>query len=372
MEKRNARVFRNQETTIKAKDAEYIRLKPIGYPLKSTDEEDTPSLTTDDPKLFEAFAKTEWLGESVSKGDYLFDTIMYPDYAFRVEDVKPNPGRITKRTKIYLISPYSSRQTFKVKTKRNISFKDIVGQKEAIEKCMIIAKFLKNRKLMNSEWAPRNILFYGPPGTGKTMTAIALANYVKANFLSIKASELLGVFVGEGAKRIHQLFKEARKKRPTIIFIDELDVIALNRSYQSIRGDVIEVVNALLSEMDGLEDNTGIIVIGATNAENVLDPAIKSRFEQMIKFSLPTYEERIQILKKYAKASPIPFSVKNWDIIAAKTSNWSGRELKEKIIKNAIHYAVLHNLQAIDDTLLQKILKMSKMESDSINFKHYA
>ncbi|MDP2845597.1 MAG: AAA family ATPase, partial [Candidatus Methanoperedens sp.] len=189
---------------------------------------------------------------------------------------------------------------------------------------------------------PKNILFHGPAGTGKTMLAKALANASDVPFLPVRATKLIGEFVGDGARQIHQLYEKAEEMAPCIIFIDEFDAIALNRNYQEIRGDVAEIVNALLTEMDGIEEREGICTIAATNMLHTLDPAVRSRFEEEIEFTLPTLEERYKILKLYSRTFPNKLGKDvNLEAIAKQTQGFSGRDLVEKLLKNAFHKAIL-------------------------------
>ena len=316
-------------------------LAPVGYPLRAQ-EEHAPYLSTDDPSLFQHYARSQWVGLIVQKESFLFDSLLFPDYAFRALTVEPDNSQITKSTKISLDSIQKTEPPNLIHRK-DVKFNDIIGQNTAKEKCRIISKFLSDESLLNSPWFPRNILFWGPPGNGKTMVAKALSSEIRdSKFFLIKASELLGIYVGDGARKIKNLYAEARKVSPSIIFIDELDSIALKRNFQSIRGDVVELVGALLGEMDGIDVNQGVITIGSTNQPDILDPAILNRFEELIEFKNPDLEERIEILKRYAQSSPILFEKIPWRLISQKTGKWSGRDLKDKIIKNAIQYAVLH------------------------------
>lgn len=366
-QKKVINVDKETKTTIAATK---IRLRPIGFPIRSNDEEGA-HLTTDDPKLFEQYARSQWVGITVNNGDFLFDTIILPDFAFLVESVTPNPSKITKETVIDLLIDASK----DISNRRGsllapITFSDIIGQQEAKRKCKIILKFLGNPDLFTSNWAPKNILFYGPPGTGKTFMAKALAHESKTNIFLMKASDLLGVFVGDGARRIKKLYTQARKHAPSIVFIDEIDAIGLGRKYQDIRGDVIEVVSALLGEMDGVDANLGVITIGATNQPVLLDDAIKSRFEELINFKLPSLQERSEILKHYASSSPIPFTKNiNWATIAQETHNWSGRDLKEKVIKVCIHDALLSENKII--TLNDLLHAIKKSPNFNEKLPHY-
>ncbi|MFX0113697.1 MAG: AAA family ATPase [Candidatus Hodarchaeota archaeon] len=363
-------------STSKAKDApnaRFILLKPVGYSLRPVEGgEETPTLTTDDPSLFQEYALSQWDGSIASVGSFLIDQNLYPDFAFRVVHARPNPGRITRGTRIKLISPRIAQRMpsnkFVLRMKSDVQFSDIIGQVEAKEKCTIIQQYLAAPKKFG-EWAPRCVLFHGPPGTGKTMTARALAAEAGVPILGIKASELLGVYVGDGSRRIHRLFAESRRLAPCVVFIDELDVVALRRSFQGIRGDVIEVVSALLGELDGLSPNDGVVTIAATNASDLLDPAIQSRFEQSIVFKLPTVDERAEILHSYGKRSPIPIHA-NFRSLAMITKGWSGRDLKEKLLKVAIHKAILSEKTEISRQMLEKLVETK--DSSETSPHHYS
>jgi len=333
-------------------------LTPVGYPLRG--EEATPFLTTDDPSLFQHYARSQWVGLIVKEGNFLFDSLLFPDYAFRAISVEPADSKITKNTKIILQIDHVPESPITQKFE-NIRFLDIIGQTHAKEKCEVIARFLSDDVLVNSIWAPRNILFWGPPGNGKTMMGKALSNEIEHRMLLVKASDLLGVYVGDGARKIRNLYAEARNETPTIVFIDELDAIGLKRNYQGIRGDVIEIVSALLGEMDGIEKNRGVVTIGATNQPKILDSAILSRFEELIEFKLPNEEERLEILETYAKTSPIQFYGIQWRKIVQKTQGWSGRDLKEKIIKNSIHFAILKGKNSISMSDLTTIFRKTNI-----------
>jgi AAA family ATPase len=198
------------------------------------------------------------------------------------------------------------------------------------------------------------------------MMAKALSSETEFPMFLVKASDLLGMYVGDGARKIQKLYAEARKKTPSIVFIDEMDTIALKRNYQTIRGDVIELVSALLGELDGIEENQGVITIASTNQPEILDSAILNRFEQLIEFKLPNRDERRKILESYALSSPILFKDIQWEDIVSKTEEWSGRALKEKIIKNAIHSAILHEYKEIDMKILLKALKKHKIFDGSL------
>ncbi|MFX0135161.1 MAG: AAA family ATPase [Candidatus Hodarchaeota archaeon] len=341
-----------------------VVLKPIGYPLKTVGDLESPLLQTNHPKLFQAYALEMWLGQIATVGTYLFDQYLYPDYAFQVVKTHPKniSGKISVATKIKLLE--MNKPIKKIEEK--INFDDIIGNEDAKRKCKIIMKYLDNPDLF-SEWIPRNILFFGPPGTGKTMTAKALAMTCKIPIFLTKATELVGIHVGDGARRVHKLYSDASKGG--IIFIDELDAIGLDRRYQAIRGDVTEVVNALLSEMDGLNPNSGIVTIGATNSPFLLDPSLLNRFESQIKFDIFNDEERLQFFEKYSKKLPLPF---NYDLkkLSDKTKGMTGRELKEKILKNALHLAILNNSEEIHSHYVDQVLNDFQNNKDPKKIKN--
>jgi AAA family ATPase len=310
------------------------------YPIKITDE-----------KLFEIYAKEQWMGNAVKKGDYLFDQRIIPDYAFRVVKVLPRgEALITESTVIEIESQGEAEAK-----PAYVTFRDIIGHEEVKRKCKVVMKYLRDPARFG-EWAPRNILFYGPPGTGKTMTAKALANETSSALFLIRATDLIGEYVGDGSKRIHELFQKASERAPSVIFVDELDAIGLDRAYQAVRGDVSEVVNALLTELDGLQENKGIVTIAATNNPLILDSALRSRFEEEMEFKLPTREERLKILQHYARKSPLKIKASLREY-AARTEGLSGRDLKEKLLKAALHRAILEDSEVVTEKHLEAAFK---------------
>ncbi len=333
-----------------ARPARLIRLKPMGFPFR--EHRALPPISITDEKLFESYAKDQWIGATVKKGDYLFDQRVIPDFAFEVTKVIPATRVVIADNTTIQIEKKDLDRLFRVE---GYKFSDIIGHEGVKQKCKIIMKYLKNPERFG-EWAPRNVLFYGPPGTGKTMTAKALANETDASFYLVRATDLIGEYVGDSSKRIHELFAGAVENAPSVIFIDELDAIGLDRSYQSVRGDVSEVVNSLLTELDGLKENRGVVTIAATNNPNMLDYALRGRFEEEFEFKLPAEKERLEILRSYVKKLPkkVPYDLRQY---AKATEGFSGRDLKEKLLKVALHRAILSNAKRISRQYIDDALK---------------
>lgn len=340
-----------------------IVISPVGYAMRMAGTDQVTGIIIDDLDLFQKYSTEQWNTMFVDVGTYLFDSYLFPDYAFQVLAVKPGAGKITPETKII----YKNRNTTVLSKISPVIMADVIGQEEAKKKCQIILKFLEDPSLFGPEWAPRNILFHGPPGTGKTLMARALANEAKTNFLARNATTLIGVHVGDGAKKINDLYELAASMAPVIVFIDELDAIGLNRSFQHVRGDVIEVATALLAELDGMEANKDVVTIGATNQISLLDPALRSRFEEEILFNMPTAADRAEIIKLYADKTPLKMNL-DYTLIASKIDGWTGRDIKEKLMKNLVHNAIISGKKLITTAMaldliaqLQKATKMGQV-----------
>ena len=313
----------------------------MGYPLSGI-LDDEPQVENND--VFEYYARQQWNGYMVHKDEYLFDHRMYPDYAYKVIDVEPPDSIIGLHTSIIVEEAENDSSDFEFVS--DVSIDDVVGQDAARQKCRLIERFLENPDKFG-KWAPRNVLFFGPSGTGKTMLAKALAGKTDVPIIPVKATQLIGEYVGEGARQIHQLFDRAEEMAPCIIFIDELDAIALDRRNQELRGDVAEIVNALLTEMDGISGRSGVCTIGATNRAGSLDTAVRSRFEEEIEFILPDEDERRRIIESNIETIPLP--VKNFDPsrLAKMTTGLSGRDIVEKVLKTALHQAIIDDKDKI-------------------------
>lgn len=294
--------------------------------------------------MFEHYARQQWNGYIARKDEYLFDHRMYPDFAYKVIDVEPPESTIGLQTSI--IVQEMDNVASDLEFASDVCIDDVVGQDAARRKCRLIERFLEKPEKFG-KWAPKNVLFFGPSGTGKTMLAKALANKTDVPIIPVKATQLIGEYVGDGARQIHQLFDHAEDMAPCIIFIDELDAIALDRRYQELRGDVAEIVNALLTEMDGISERLGVCTIGATNRPETLDPAVRSRFEEEIEFVLPDEGERRRILESNIETIPIPVEDIDLSKLVKFTAGLSGRDIVEKVLKTALHQAIIDDKDKI-------------------------
>ncbi|HNX09986.1 MAG TPA: AAA family ATPase [Methanothrix sp.] len=333
--------------------ARFVLLRPAGYPLKGAFQEH-PVIS--DSRLFEQYAQEQWYGEKLSPGSYLFDSRLFADFAFQVVKVYPKASVMGSKTTIKV----EQKEKPKIKVLSDVRFSDVVGQETAKRKVKIVQKYLTEPEKFG-RWAPRNILFYGVSGTGKTMIAKALSAETGVPMLAVKSTSLIGEFVGEGARQIHSLYEKAEEMSPCIIFIDELDAIALDRRYQDLRGDVSEIVNSLLTEMDGISSRKGVCTIAATNQIEVLDASVRSRFEEEIEFRLPNMDERIALLENNAATIPLEMVDVNLKEIARQTEGFSGRDLVEKVLKPALHHAIMDD-EKITQRHLEEAIPRAKRE----------
>ena len=227
-----------------------------------------------------------------------------------------------------------------VKSSEGIKFSDVAGEDEAKESLGEIVGYLhdpgKYREIGAS--MPKGILLVGPPGTGKTMLAKAVAGEADVPFFSMSGSEFVEMFVGMGASKVRDLFKQAKEKAPCIVFIDEIDAIGQKRDGRVMGNDEREqTLNQLLTEMDGFEDNTGVIILAATNRPEALDPALTrpGRFDRRIPVELPDLKGRVDILKVHAKKIKTQENI-DYDKIARMASGASGAELANIINEAAL------------------------------------
>ena len=221
-----------------------------------------------------------------------------------------------------------------------ITFEDVAGCDESKHEVQEVVEFLKDPKKFSKLGGriPKGVLMVGPPGTGKTLLARAVAGEAGVSFFSISGSDFVEMFVGVGASRVRDMFEEAKKKSPCIIFIDEIDAIGKARTQSMVGNDERDqTLNALLVEMDGFESSTGIIIIAATNRPEILDKALlrPGRFDRQVTVGLPDINGREQILKVHTKSVPMSDDVKLFDI-ARGTPGFSGAELANLVNEASI------------------------------------
>lgn len=247
--------------------------------------------------------------------------------------------------------------------KETITFKDVAGLKEAKEELKEIVDFLKNPKKFLDMGAkiPRGVLLMGPPGTGKTLLARAVAGEANVPFFHISGSEFVEMFVGVGAGRVRDLFATAKKAAPAIIFIDELDAVGRHRGTGLGGGhdEREQTLNQILTEMDGFERNTNIIVTAATNRPDVLDPALlrPGRFDRRVVLDLPDINDREEILKIHCQGKPLALNVALREI-AERTPGFSGADLANLVNEAAILAARRNKTQVYQEELLESIDKV--------------
>ena len=234
-----------------------------------------------------------------------------------------------------------SRARFQMEAKTGVLFEDVAGIEEAKEELQEVVTFLKKPEKFTAIGAkiPKGVLLVGPPGTGKTLLAKAIAGEAGVPFFSISGSEFVEMFVGVGASRVRDLFKKAKENAPCIIFIDEIDAVGRQRGVGIGGGndEREQTLNQLLTEMDGFEGNTGIIIIAATNRPDVLDQALlrPGRFDRQVTVDLPTFKGRLGILDVHARNKKISEDV-SLEAIARRTPGFSGADLANLLNEAAI------------------------------------
>lgn len=247
-----------------------------------------------------------------------------------------------------------------VPSTQGIHFSDVAGEDEAKESLSEIVDYLHNPKKYSDVGAsmPKGVLLVGPPGTGKTMLAKAVAGEANVPFFSMSGSEFVEMFVGMGASKVRDLFSQAKEKAPCIVFIDEIDAIGKKRDGQFSSNDEREqTLNQLLTEMDGFQENIGVIILAATNRPETLDPALTrpGRFDRRVPVELPDLAGREAILKVHAKKIKTADDV-NFHTIARMASGASGAELAN-IINEAALRAVRNDRTVVNESDLEESIE---------------
>lgn len=242
--------------------------------------------------------------------------------------------------------------------KKKVKFKDVAGADEEKQELVEVVEFLKDPRKFAELGAriPKGVLLVGPPGTGKTLLARAVAGEAGVPFFSISGSDFVEMFVGVGASRVRDLFENAKKNAPCIIFIDEIDAVGRQRGAGLGGGhdEREQTLNQLLVEMDGFGANEGIIIVAATNRPDILDPALlrPGRFDRQITVDRPDVNGREAVLKVHARNKPLDESV-DLKAIAARTPGFSGADL-ENLLNEAALVAARHDKKKIDNTDLDE------------------
>ncbi|HUI21241.1 MAG TPA: ATP-dependent zinc metalloprotease FtsH [Methylocella sp.] len=240
-----------------------------------------------------------------------------------------------------LMTVGKSRAKVYVETDTKVTFKDVAGVDEAKFELQEVVSFLKNPKSYGrlGAHAPKGILLVGPPGTGKTLLARAVAGEAGVSFFSISGSEFVEMFVGVGAARVRDLFEQARKAAPCIIFIDELDALGRSRQAGGFGGldEKEQTLNQLLAELDGFDPSTGVILLAATNRPEILDPALlrAGRFDRQVLVDRPDHRGRLEILKVHMKKILLDPKA-DLDRIASMTTGFTGADIANLVNEAAI------------------------------------
>ncbi|MFH1381788.1 MAG: ATP-dependent zinc metalloprotease FtsH [Chloroflexota bacterium] len=226
-------------------------------------------------------------------------------------------------------------------SKPTVTFNDVAGVDEAKQELQEVVDFLKTRERFQSLGAriPRGVLLVGPPGTGKTLLAKAVAGEAGVPFFSISGSEFVEMFVGVGAARVRDLFDQAKRHAPCIIFVDEIDAVGRQRGagLGGSHDEREQTLNQILTEMDGFDTNTSIIILAATNRPDILDPALlrPGRFDRRVVLDRPDIAGRVAILKVHSKGKPLDAEV-NLEVLAKQTAGFSGADLANLMNEAAI------------------------------------
>lgn len=247
-----------------------------------------------------------------------------------------------------------------VKPTNGIKFSDVAGEDEAKDSLQEVVEYLHDPTKYRDIGAkmPKGILLVGPPGTGKTMLAKAVAGESEVPFFSISGSEFVEMFVGMGAAKVRDLFKQAKEKAPCIVFIDEIDAIGKKRGGAALSGndEREQTLNQLLTEMDGFEDNAGVIILAATNRPESLDPALTrpGRFDRQVPVTLPDLQGRVAILKVHAAKIKTAPSI-DYDKVARMASGASGAELANIVNEAALRAVRDHRPYATQEDMEESI-----------------
>lgn len=262
---------------------------------------------------------------------------------------------------VQLMSSFTGAKTSKATQDFDVTFDDIIGLDESIEEIKFMIDVLKDKELRDKYnlKQPKGLLLYGPPGSGKTMIAKAISNEMGVKMISVDSSSLIELYVGMGPKRIREVFKEARKNSPCIVFIDEIDAIGASRSNKNRSSEDDKTLNALLQEIDGFSSESGIFVIGATNVDDRLDAALvrAGRFDRKIVINPPrNWKVRKEMYEHYLKG--VDTSNIDLDGISRQSSGFTGADIAN-IVNEAKMLAVASKSDKLDTKIMEEAIDNS-------------
>ncbi len=340
---------------------DYVTIKKAKY-SKATKIVLAPTQKSRYAPGFDAYVQKNIMGKPLQAGDLIFINVFGTSFPFRVAQAIPKGIVVIEPTTHIVLNeePVPELGKFSI-----ITYEDIGGMKETIQKIREMIELpLRHPELFERLGIepPKGVLIYGPPGTGKTLLAKAVANESEANFITINGPEIVSKYVGEAEERLRSIFNEAEKNAPSIIFIDELDAIAPKR--EEVVGEVEKrIVSQLLTLMDGLKTRGEVVVIGATNRPNAVDPALRrpGRFDREIEIGVPDVEARREILQIHTRGMPLDKEVHLKDM-AALTLGFVGADL-QSLCKEAAMKAMRRILPKInlDEEVPRDVLEHIKV-----------
>ena len=318
---------------------------------------------------FNEYVKRNLVGKPLAKGDTLLISVMGSSFPFAVAQTLPmGLVQVTEETEV-ILREEPMKELGRIST---ISYEDIGGLKDEVQKVREMIELpLRHPELFERLGieAPKGVLIYGAPGAGKTLLAKAVANESEAHFITINGPEIVSKYVGEAEERLRNIFQDAENNAPSIIFIDEIDSIAPKR--EEVVGEVEKrIVAQLLSLMDGLKSRGQVVIIGATNRPNSLDPALRrpGRFDREIEIGAPDKKGRKEILQIHTRGMPLKEDV-SLDELASQTHGFVGADL-QSLVKEAAMKALRRMLPKInleDEEIPQKILEEIRVEKADFN-----
>lgn len=320
----------------------------------------------------ESHIKHILMGRVLTKGDFIEIPVYNQRIILVVSKISPSSEAVIMQDTTGVTISQTPVKDVQQETFQRIRYEDIGGLNDEIQKVREMIELpMRHPELFKrlGITPPRGVLLHGPPGTGKTLLAKAVATETESNFISVSGPEFMSKFYGESEERIRQIFDDAKKNAPSIIFIDEIDSIAPKRS--EVTGEVERrVVAQLLSNMDGLSDRGDVVVIGATNRVNSLDPAIRrgGRFDREIEIGIPNKHDREEILLIHTRGMPLVKDV-NLEYLAEVTHGFVGADLEQLVKESAMHSLrkIIPKINLEEDTIPADILSELEVSQDDFS-----